>query len=298
MSMKFTDLEIFVAIVEASSISRAADNLRVPKSRVSRHLKELEEELGERLLDRTTRSIRLTEAGDRFYQGSLQVLDNMEALRNEVVSDESKIDGRLSIFAPVEFMSQVLEVHLGEFSRRYPALELEFLSGAARPDLLHDRLDVIIHPDAPEDSSFVAQQLCRGRTDYYASPAYLAERGQPQHPSELYHHCCIAELNQVRQPRPWLYREQRKTRQVRIEPRYRCDSIATVCSLARQGLGVAMLPVFYSAESVADGTLVRLFDGKYEVAHDIYAIYSSRRLKPRKLEVFLEFMKQALPAEV
>ncbi len=298
MSMKFTDLEIFVAIVEASSISRAADNLGVPKSRVSRHLKELEEELGERLLDRTTRSIQLTEAGDRFYQGSLQVLDNMEALRNEVVSDDSKIDGRLSIFAPVEFMSQVLEVHLGEFSRRYPALKLEFLSGAARPDLLHDRLDVIIHPDAPEDSSFVAQQLCRGRTDYYASPAYLAEQGHPQHPSELYHHSCIAELNQVRQPRPWLYREQRKTRKVRIEPRYRCDSIATVCSLARQGLGVAMLPVFYSAESVADGTLVRLFDGKYEVAHDIYAIYSSRRLKPRKLEVFLEFMKQALPAEV
>ncbi len=298
MSVKFEDLEIFVAIVEANSISRAADNLGVPKSRVSRHLKELEEELGERLLDRTTRRIRLTEAGERFYQGSLQVLDNLEALRTEVIRDESKIDGRLSVFAPVEFMSQVLDAHLGEFSRRYPALELEFLSGAARPDLLHDRLDVIIHPDAPEDSSFVAQQLCRGRTDYYASPAYLTEQGQPQHPSELYHHSCIAELSQSRQPRPWLYRDQREVREVRILPRYRCDSIATVCSLARQGLGVAMLPVFYGAESVADGTLVQLFDGKYEVAHEIYAIYSSRRLKPRKLEVFLDFLKEVLPEEL
>jgi DNA-binding transcriptional LysR family regulator len=298
MSVKFEDLEIFVAIVEANSISRAADNLDMPKSRVSRHLKELEEELGERLLERTTRSIRLTEAGDRFYQGSLQMLDNMEALRNEVVSDRSKIDGRLTVFSPAEFMSQLLEEHLGEFSRRYPALEIEFLSGAARPDLLHDRLDVIIHPDPPEDSSFVAQQLCRGRTDFFASPTYLAQHGQPQHPSELYHHSCIAELNQSRQPRPWLYREQRKTRELRIQPRYRCDSVATACSLARQGLGVVMLPVFIGEASVAQGRLVQLFDGKYEVTHGIFAIYSSRRLKPRKLEVFLEFMKEVLPESI
>ena len=298
MSVKFEDLEIFVAIVEANSISRAADNLDMPKSRVSRHLKELEEELGERLLERTTRSIRLTEAGDRFYQGSLQMLDNMEALRNEVVSDRSKIDGRLTVFSPAEFMSQLLEDHLGEFSRRYPALEIEFLSGAARPDLLHDRLDVIIHPDAPEDSSFVAQQLCRGRTDFFASPTYLAQHGQPQHPSELYHHSCIAELNQSRQPRPWLYWEQRKTRELRIQPRYRSDSVATACSLAKQGLGVVMLPVFIGEASVAQGRLVQLFDGKYEVTHGIFAIYSSRRLKPRKLEVFLDFLKEVLPEEL
>jgi len=298
MSVKFSDLEIFVAIVEANSISRAADNLDVPKSRVSRHLKELEEELGQRLLERTTRSLRLTESGERFYQGSLAVLDNLEALCTEVVRDESKIEGRLTIFAPVEFMSQLLDVHLGEFSRRYPALELEFLSGAARPDLLHDRLDVIIHPDAPEDSSFVAQKLCRGRTDYFASPTYLAAHGQPQHPSELHHHSCIAELSQSRQVRPWIFQEQGKIRQVPIKPRYRCDSIATVCSLARQGLGVAMLPVFYAHPFVADGHLLQLFDGNYEAAHDVYAIYSSRRLKPRKLQVFLDFLREVLPADV
>ncbi len=298
MSVKFEDLEIFVAIVEANALSRAADNLGVPKSRVSRHLKELEEELGERLLERTTRSIRLTEAGERFYRGSLQVLDNMEALRTEVVRDESKIDGRLSVFAPVEFMSQVLDAHLGEFSRRYPSLELEFLSGAARPDLLHDRLDVIIHPDAPEDSSFVAQSVCRGRADYYASPAYLSAHGHPQHPSELYHHVCIAELRQDRRERPWMYRDKREVREVRIQPRYRCDSLATARSLAAQGLGVVMLPVFYAEKSVTDGSLVPLFGGQYEVAHEVYAIYSSRRLKPRKLEVFLDFLKEVLPEEL
>jgi molybdate transport repressor ModE-like protein len=298
MSIKLNDLEIFVAIVEAGSISRAADNLGVPKSRVSRHLRELEESLGTRLLERTTRSIQFTESGERVYRDAQRILENVEALQSGVDKDASVLGGRLSVFAPVEFMSEALNPHLGEFTRRFPGLELEFLSGAARPDLLHDRLDLIIHPDAPEDSSFVAVRLCLGRTDFYTSPAYVAEYGQPQHPSEFFHHSCIAELDQNRRTRPWLYRSGRTRKEARIEPRYRCDSLAAARSLAEQGLGIAMLPVFYGEQSVARGTLVTLFDGKHQAAHEIYGIYSSRRLKPRKLEVFLEFLRSALPAEL
>lgn len=298
MNIKFDDLEIFVAIVEANSISRAADNLRVPKSRVSRHLKELEEELGLRLLERTTRISRLTEAGERFYHGSLQVLDNLEAVRTEVVNDDNKIDGRLRIFAPIEFISHVLDGHLAEFSRRYPALELEFLSGAAHPDLLHDRLNLIIHPDVPDDSSYVAVQLFRGSTNFFASPAYLLKQGHPQHPSELCHHHCIAELRQDRRVRPWMYLSNGEIREVKIQPRYRCDSLAAARSLAVQGLGVTMLPVFCCEKSVAEGTLIPLFGSDCQVAHEVYAIYSSRRLKPRKLDVFLKFLKEVLPTEL
>lgn len=298
MAIKFSDLEIFIAIVEAGSISRAAENLGAPKSRISRHLKELEESLGARLLDRTTRSIQLTESGERVYCDAQRILENVEALQSGVETDGSTLGGRLSIFAPVEFMSEILNPHLGEFTRRFQELELEFLSGAARPDLLHDRLDLIIHPDAPDDSSFVAVRICNGRTDYFASPQYLAEFGQPQHPSEFYHHSCIAELDQNRRARPWLYRSGRTQKEARIEPRYRCDSLAAARSLAEQDLGIAMLPVFYGQQSVDQGKLVKLFGGKYQASHEIYGIYSSRRLKPRKLEVFLEFLKSTLPDEV
>jgi len=122
MSIKFNDLEIFIAIVEAKSISRAADNLDVPKSHVSRHLKELEEGLNRRLLDRTTRRISLTEAGETFYLGAQRIIDNMEALRSQLVTEDTMVSGRLSVFAPVDFMSRVLDRHLGEFSRCYPSL--------------------------------------------------------------------------------------------------------------------------------------------------------------------------------
>jgi DNA-binding transcriptional LysR family regulator len=295
MAIKFNDLEIFIAIVEAKSISRAADNLDVPKSHISRHLKELEEGLNTRLLDRTTRSVSLTEAGETFYLGAQRIIDNMEALRSQLITDDATVSGRLSVFAPVDFMSRVLDRHLGEFSRRYPSLELEFLSGAARPDLLHDRLDLIIHPDAPDDSSFVGIKLCTARTGYFASPAYLAEHGQPQHPSELRHHSCIAELRQDRHQRPWLYHDGREIKEVRIKPRYRCDALATVTSLVEQGLGIAMLPVFSCEAMVAEGKLQALFDRQHEISRDVFAIYSSRRLKPRKLEVFLDFLQGALP---
>lgn len=298
MAIKIADLEVFIAIVEAESISRAADNLGVPKSNVSRHLKQLEEELDVRLLQRTTRSIRLTEAGETFYRGAQDILGNLESLRTQVVADDSTLRGRLSVFAPVEFMADLLHQQLGLFHSRYPGLELEFLSGAARPDLLHDRLDLIIHPDVPEDSSYIAVKLCRGRTNFFASPEYLAQHGTPQHPSELYHHCCIAELTQDRQPRPWLYRERGELREARICPSYRCDSLTMVCSLVEQGLGVAMLPVFHCRNALANGTVVTLFEGQHEVAHDVYGIYSSRRLKPRRLEVFLDFLREVLPPEV
>lgn len=298
MSLKLNDLETFVAIVEAGSISRAADNLGAPKSRISRHLKELEDNLGTRLLDRNTRQSRLTEDGERVFASAQGILEKVEVLQAEVLHKGAELSGRLSIFAPAEFVAEILKPCLGDFAREHPSLEMEFLSGAARPDLLHDRLDLIIHPDPPRDSSFVAARLCRGRTDFYASPYYLRENGHPQHPSEFYHHACIAELDQNRQTRAWSYRQGRDTREARIEPRYRCDSMTATLSLALQGLGIAMLPVFLAEPAVEAGSLVNLVDARHRANHDIYGIYSSRRMKPRKLAVFLEFLKQNLPVTI
>jgi DNA-binding transcriptional LysR family regulator len=295
MPVKLNDLEMFVEIVDTGSISRAAHNLDVPKSRVSRHLRELEDTLDVRLLDRTTRKIGLTEAGEQVYADAQQILGNVEALQANIVQNPTNLSGRLSVFAPGEFTFDVLNPYLGEFARQYPSLELEFLSGAARPDLLHDRLDLIIHPHAPDDSSFVAVRLCRGRTDFYAAPAYLEENGSPQHPSEFYHHNCIAELDQKREPRAWLYGHGPNLNEARIQPRYRSDSMTGTRALAQQGLGIAMLPVFVAERAVEESSLVGLFDGKYQTAQDVYGIYSSRRMKPRKLEAFLQFLSERLP---
>jgi len=298
MPLKLNSLEVFIAIVDAGSISRAAENLDMPKSGVSRHLSDLEKTLDARLLERTTRRIALTEAGQTVYDGAQRIVGNVEALQAEIIEDKSRLTGRLSVFAPVALISELLNPHLGEFSRQYPALELEFLSGAARPDLLHDKLDLIIHPDAPEDSSFVGVKLMRIQKDYFASPGYVDQHGQPEHPNGLDGHHCIVELDHNRRNRPWLFRDNGTVREARTEPHCYSDSSAAVRALAEQGLGIAYLPRFYGQQAVAKGRLVALFSGEHQVAHDVYGIYSSRKMKPRKLELFLEFLTQALPEEI
>jgi len=298
MPLKLNSLEVFIAIVDAGSISRAAENLDMPKSGVSRHLSDLEKTLDARLLQRTTRRIALTEAGQTVYDRAQRILGSVEALQADITEDESRLTGRLSVFAPVALISELLNPHLGEFSRQYPSLELEFLSGAARPDLLHDKLDLIIHPDSPEDSSFVGVKLMRIQKDYFASPDYLAQHGQPEHPNELDEHRCIAELDHNRRNRPWLFRENGTVKEARIEPHCYSDSSAAVLALAEQNLGIAYLPSFYGNQVVTEGRLAALFGGEHLIAHDVYGIYSSRKMKPRKLEVFLELLGQALPEEI
>jgi DNA-binding transcriptional LysR family regulator len=246
MSIKLSSLEIFVAIVDAGSISRAADNLGMPKSGVSRNLKDLEESMDTRLLQRTTRSISLTEAGEKVYRGAQGILANVEALEAEILEDDSRLTGKLS-----------------DFARRYPGLDLEFVSGAAKPDLLHDRLDLIIHPDAPEDSSFVGVTLCTGTTDYYTSPEYVKRSGGPGHPGELSDHSCIVELDHNRRGRPWLFNDGNKVAEAKIHPHLASDSIATLRSLTEQGLGVTNLPQFYGDQGVVRGRLVTLFQGAH-----------------------------------
>ena len=294
-AIKLNDLEIFIAVVEAGSISRAAEMLDIPKSNVSRHLRQLEEGLGIRLLERTTRSQALTQAGERFYEGSQQLLLELESMCADVVGDDREIKGRLSVFTPEDVLRPLLSHQLRGFNKKYPNLEFEFLSGALSPDLLHDRLDLIIHPDTPQDSSFIGVKLFEVATNFFASPEYLANVTLPQHPKELNNYQCIAELRQDRQLRPWIYSDGQKTGTVKISPHYRCDSLPLVRELAECGYGIAILPVFVCEEAVAQHRLVRVLPEHYQANHTVYGIYSSRRLVSRKLELFLAFLIEAFP---
>lgn len=273
--------------------------LDTPTSNVSRHLRRLEETLGVRLLERTTRSQALTEAGERFYSGSQELLQKLEDMCVEVAGDDRGLKGRLSVFAPEDVLRLLLKDQLRLFNEKYPDLEFEFLSGAMRPDLLHDRLDLILHPDVPADSSFIAIKLFEVPTDFYASAGYFADKTMPEHPSELRNYQCIAELTQDRQPRPWIYSDGGEIATVPINAEYLCDSLPLVREMAECDYGVAMLPVFVGEESVARRRLVRVFAGKGHAAyHAVYAIHSSRRLVSRKLEVFLAFLKEAFPRDL
>ncbi len=295
IDLNFQEMQLFVCVVNAGSITAAANHLELPKSTLSRRLKHLEECLGTRLLQRTTRRIQLTDAGTVFYKSCDQILEQVEAARTQIVSRQDAPVGKLSIYAPNEFSQYKLGALAGEFAKSYPGLRIEFVSGAGNPHMLEDNIDIMIHIDEPQDSSFIARKIASATTNYYASPAYLARKGTPKRPIDLYEHDCIVELTYERSPRPWLFGEQDSLAKLKINGKYNCDSIQLCRDLAEQGLGVTMVPDFICRDSLDKGTLVKLFDGDYEVAHNLYAMYPSRRFLPAKIRVFLDFLQQHFP---
>jgi DNA-binding transcriptional LysR family regulator len=294
VKIKLEEMELFVAVVDTQSISRGAERLGLPKSNASRRLKGLEEKLNARLLERTTRRHKLTEAGQVFYQGCLKVLGESEALQNRVVESQQAMSGKLTVYAPLDSIRMLISSHLGEFIQQYPELEIEFLSGATRPHLLKDQIDVIIHLNDPRDSTFIARKLLDVPTSYYASPGYLEQHGTPHSPEQLLNHHCIVNLTQDREPLSWRYNDQGQIKTLPIKARYRSDSSYLSKTLMLQNIGISLVPCFLCEQEQRDGRLIQLFEGKHVVNDPLYALYPSREYVPEKTRTFLDFVLSIL----
>lgn len=292
---RLDDMDLFRSIVSARGLTAAARHRGIPRSTVSRRLQALEDTLGVRLLERTTRNLKLTDAGAEFLRECEVILDRIETVRRSLSTAQQTPEGRLTLYAPSDiFRSKMRELTV-QFANLYPNLSLSWISGAARPHLIKDDIDVMIHIDDPQDSSFVARAITTAASNYYASPDYLARCGEPQAPEELRDHTCIAELTHERSPRPWFFPEKGRLIRLSIDARYTCDTVKMCQFLAEEGLGITMIPDFTCRQSVAEGRLVKLFQGIYEVDHNVYAMYRSRRLQPARIAIFLDFLSENMP---
>lgn len=290
------DIRLFVTVAELKSFTAAGDKEQYPKSSISRRLRKLEDQLGVRLLERTTRSISLTESGELFYERAVQILNEVEVTEQLLAGDQLRPQGLLRLCAPDEFIRRSLQEPLLAFAREQPQLRIEVLTGTVGQHLLGDRLDVMIHIDAPEDSSFIARPITTATTNYYASPDYLREHGEPREPDDvLHHHCVVENRNPRKNVNHWPFLEEGGIREVAVNAYYRADTTHLSQVFTERGLGIALLPDHTCRDALESGRLVKLFDGIHELAHNLYAIYPSRRYVPAKLKVFLEFLEQNLP---
>jgi DNA-binding transcriptional LysR family regulator len=296
--IKVVDLQLFIAVVDSASMTAAAEHLQTTASTLSRRLKKLEGTLDARLLERTTRRHHLTDAGKLFYQHCQLVLDHWEAIGQEINNQQDTLEGRISIYAPQGLFLHFIQELVVGFSKQYPKLRLQFISGAAKPHLLKDNIDIMIHVDQPADSSFVARKINLVSTSYYASPDYLEKQGKPTHPGEMKDHECIMEVMSNRIPQPWSFTEGDVTTSIEVVDRFSADSVDLCLGLAEHGLGIALLPDFITRESVAAGKLLQLFDGRYGIKHNLYAVYASRHFVPRKTKAFLDFLIDHMPKEI
>ncbi|MFK8049426.1 MAG: LysR family transcriptional regulator [Halioglobus sp.] len=293
------DVHLFVVVAELKSFTAAGDKEQIPKSSVSRRLRKLEDQLGARLLERTTRSIQLTEVGEQFYERALLILNEVEATEQLLAGDGMRPAGHLRICAPHEFIRLHLQYILPKFAKEQPQLRLEVLSGTVGQHLLGDRMDLMIHIDEPEDSSYVARPITSATTNYYASPQYLQQHTEPKLPQDLLQHSCVVETrNPRRDVNIWRFRTDEGNQELSVVGQYIADTTYLSLKLVEEGLGIGMLPDHVCADSLAAGRVRKLFDGKHEIKHTVYAVYPSRRHVPAKVRVFLDFLARELPREL
>ena len=287
--MGLDDALIFTRVVECHSFTQAAQSLGMQKSTVSRRIALLEERLGVRLLNRTTRKLRLTEVGHAYYERCRQIMLDFAEAEQAVMQLQQAPSGLLRISAPIEFGQLFLGRVLGEFMRQYPQISAEVELTSRDVDPLEEGVDIAIQVGQPRDSTLIARKLFESRRRLCASPAYLAQHGTPRTVQELAGHRAIH--LPVDSPRHWpLLGESIACQRVLA-----CNNITLAREAALAGAGIAALPVMISEAAVQEGELIELLPEARLPTGELYAVYPSRRFQAMKVKAFLDFLMASLP---
>lgn len=293
MGLEANDLLLFARVADEGSFSRAAERLALPKSTVSRRVAGLEAELGERLLLRTTRKLTLTDFGHSVLEHARQVQAEVEAASSLAQHRQVQPSGRLRVSMPSDFANVVLGDLLTEFLRLYPAVTLELDLSPRRVDLIGENFDLAIRMgDLADDATLAARRLAAFEVGLYASPAYLARRGEPSEPEALMEHDALHILARTGEPMPWLLRRGEAQWQGTPPARATANSPELLIRLARTGSGIAAVSSRFVLPYVQTGELVPvLHDWALPVA-DAWAVFPGRRLMPARTRVFLTMMEE------
>ncbi len=289
-------LETFVAAVETGSFAQAAARLGVTRSAVAKTIGRLEQRLGARLFQRTTRRQSLTESGNAYYERAKRALGELDAGEAELDAGRCEPVGRLRVTASLMFGRRCVAPVLAKLVERHPRLELEIAFGDRLVDLVDERFDLGVRIGVLRDSAtLAARRLGAQRFVVCAAPHYLDTHGRPQSSADYARHTGI-----VYAPRgidtPWLVRgEGGSATELAIARRFRFDDLDAIADAALRGLGLARLPRWLAAPHVASGALVHLVDNTQESEVDIHAVWPQTRWLPAKVRVAIDALVAEIP---
>lgn len=293
MDVEPNDLLLFARIVESGSFSRAAERVQLPKSTVSRRIALLEAKLGERLLQRTTRTLVLTEFGASLLEHARKVAEEVDAAGALAQHRQQAPSGRLRISAPGDFANIGLTAVMTLFLERYPAVTLELDLSPRRVDLVSENFDIAIRMgDLPEDSTLNARRVVLERTGLYAAPSYIARRGMPSCPEELENHDLLCLLSRGGGAVPWVLKRGKTTWQRKLPARMTANSPDLLARIAFNGAGIAASSDLFAGPYVERGELVRVLPDWDLPAATGWAVFPGRRLMPAKTRAFLDLMEE------
>jgi DNA-binding transcriptional LysR family regulator len=297
------DIVVFAQVAREQSFTRAAKSLGLPKSTVSERVARLESALGVRLLERTTRSLRLTASGDAYFARVSSIVQALEEAESAVTAAQKVPKGKLRVGSPVLFAHVFLADVVSAYLTRFPGVQVEMVLADRTFDLVEEGLDVVIHVLGPMDAQLVARKLGEGSRTCVASPAYLASRKAPETPLDLAEHDCLVSgaschvswsferdaTADATPPSPM------KSHTIALRARYAVSSMDLVHRAALADHGIAILPTFLCARDLKAKRLVKVLEGWSPADVAVHLVYPSRRHLPARVRAFVDLVIERSP---
>jgi DNA-binding transcriptional LysR family regulator len=293
METETLELRVLHAVVKHSSYAKAAEELNLSPSGVSRIISRLEERLGVRLVQRTTRKLSLTEAGAAFHSRTSQVLVDLAEAEAEVQSTALKPRGNLRVSAPVVFGQMYIAPMLDELLGENPELSVEVSLMDRFVDLIEEGLDLAIRIGSLSDSRLIARRLCTNHRVLVAAPSYLERAGIPSHPSELARHDCVL-FTGFSRPREWRLIGPDGTVSVGVTGRVASNNVEVLRTAAKQGMGITFGATLSVGPALLSGELVRVLTDYELEPTAIFAVYPSARQLSTKVRATVDYLARRL----
>ena len=285
------DMAMFVRIVEAGSITKAAEQLNIAKSAVSRRLKELEERLGSQLISRTTRQSKLTQAGEQYYQQVNNILRAVDAVNEHATDAPMRIEGTLKMTAPLSFGLMHLNDVIDKYANKHPNLRFDLDFSDRRIDLIEEGYELAIRIGELQDSSYQAKKLALIRCVICASPDYLAKMGTPETLDDLDNHALLqyslGQTNSIN-----LVDAEGRSHHRTIDAKIKATNGEFLVDLAVKGHGITFVPTFIAYKQLALGELIPVFQHYQLPTLTAYAVYPKNRFLSQRCRYLIDFIAE------
>ena len=288
---------IFYHVVNTHSFSGAARQLGIARSAVSRHISLLEKNIGVRLLNRTTRRVSLTEAGETYYQSCARIVAEAEIAANRVNELQDEPVGTLKVTAPSSLGNPLITPLVSQFMQRYPTLNVELLLDDLVVDMVKEGIDVSIRVGWLDDSNFVARKLGDMPRFLCASPGYIEHRGRPESPAELAGHECVI-VNRLPTPHHWIFTRNKREERIQVKGRLKTNNADAVRTALLNGMGIGVISSFLVSSDIKAGRLEHLLPEHDCGSAGIYAVYQNRHYQQAKVRLFIDFVAAELKCRI
>ena len=285
--LDLNDIAMFVQVVHCGSFAEAARRLGMPPNTVSRRIQKLETRLGTRLLQRSTRKLTLTSAGQGFHERCVGAVDDLLEAGQDLITGSSEPSGRVRVAAPADFFDFFEMAWVSEFLTAYPRVRLDFVLSDAKADLIAEQIDVAFRGGPLRDSGYVGRQILDPRSvGMVASPDYLAARGSPRTLQDLASHDCVISAHPGGHA-TWHLIGPKGEEEIQVTGRFSGNTAQSLRKAAVAGLGIALLPPLMAKLEVDAGVLVPVLPQYQPNGYGLNVLYPSRRQLPPAVSAFI-----------